>query len=281
MSNTYCCTKGNINHVLNFLKGLACIGVVFIHFHFPEPYGNIIAKISAFAVPLFFMIAGFYAYQKDISTIKRRLVKIAKILVYSLVLYTVYWFISHCITHSLADWLAHELRFKSLIKFIVFCTVDYAIPLWYLIAMLQTYILWYFVVKSEKEKLLVYTLPILFIAQFVSTSYVETLDLAWCLKINFVTRALAWFLLGYYINANKERVAKVKNIVIAFVGLLGLSIALSHILLKTTLDCSCVGLFLYSMAIFITGIKYSDLSISNMLVYIGERLSLYIYITAL
>lgn len=277
MTNTVCDDKQN--HLLDFLKGIACIGVVFIHFHFPEPFGNLISKICQFAVPLFFMIAGFYAYNRNSSTIKRRLIKIAKILLYSLLLYTVYWFISHCITHTLTSWLTQELRLKSLVKLVVFCTVDYAIPLWYLIAMLQTYILWYFVVRKKKENVLICTLPVLFIARFICTSYVETFCLSWCLKINFITCALNWFLLGYFINKNKEYIIKIPNYLIALSGLIGLLIALSHILFKTSIDISCVGLFLYVAAIFITGIKYSNMKISNILVYIGEKLSLYIYIS--
>lgn len=41
------------NRCLNFLKGIACIGVVFIHIPFPDVFGEIVVKIARFAVPLF------------------------------------------------------------------------------------------------------------------------------------------------------------------------------------------------------------------------------------
>ena len=45
--------KSNLNIMLNFLKGLACIGVVFIHITFPGKVGEIIKYASAYGVPIF------------------------------------------------------------------------------------------------------------------------------------------------------------------------------------------------------------------------------------
>lgn len=50
------------NRCLNFFKGLGCIFVIFIHFPFPGEIGRIISGLARFAVPLFFMISGYYAY---------------------------------------------------------------------------------------------------------------------------------------------------------------------------------------------------------------------------
>ena len=49
------------NQCLNFLKGLGSTGVVFIHITFPGLTGEIISKMAQFAVPVFFMITGYYA----------------------------------------------------------------------------------------------------------------------------------------------------------------------------------------------------------------------------
>ena len=71
---------GTINHKLNFLKCFACIGVVFIHITFPGRFGEIVRLGADYAVPVFFMIAGYYAWGKDTAVIKRRLIKMLKIL---------------------------------------------------------------------------------------------------------------------------------------------------------------------------------------------------------
>lgn len=47
---------------LYYLKALACLTVVFIHFPLPGIYGKISQCIAQFSVPVFFMISGFFAY---------------------------------------------------------------------------------------------------------------------------------------------------------------------------------------------------------------------------
>lgn len=69
--------------MLNLLKGFACIGVVFIHVSFPGVIGGIIKHASAYAVPIFFLIAGYYSFSKNLNTIKRKLIKIVKIFIFN------------------------------------------------------------------------------------------------------------------------------------------------------------------------------------------------------
>lgn len=44
----------NRNPMLDFIKGIACICVVFIHVTFPDRFGLILKNICGYAVPLFF-----------------------------------------------------------------------------------------------------------------------------------------------------------------------------------------------------------------------------------
>ena len=73
------------NECLNLLKCAACFGVVFIHVPFPGYLGDVIKSLSMFAVPLFYMIAGYYSYGCDYEKIKRRFIKICKIFVFGYV----------------------------------------------------------------------------------------------------------------------------------------------------------------------------------------------------
>lgn len=45
---------------IDYLKGLACIAVVFIHVKFPWPLTKTVTAFSRFAVPVFFAISGFF-----------------------------------------------------------------------------------------------------------------------------------------------------------------------------------------------------------------------------
>jgi len=51
------------NYCLDFIKGIACICVVFMHCEFPGIMGVVVQAISRFCVPLFFMVSGYFCYQ--------------------------------------------------------------------------------------------------------------------------------------------------------------------------------------------------------------------------
>ena len=93
------------NHCLNFLKGIACIGVVFIHIHFPGVTGGVAWRLSQFAVPLFLMIAGYYAFECDENVVKRRLIKILKILAVGYCVYFVWSFGIQLLKGNGVEWL--------------------------------------------------------------------------------------------------------------------------------------------------------------------------------
>lgn len=63
-------TSGSQQNVFNLFKGLACICVVFIHVRFPGIVGDVIWKLSQYAVPTFLMISGYFAIQKDEIIVK-------------------------------------------------------------------------------------------------------------------------------------------------------------------------------------------------------------------
>ncbi len=267
-----------MNHKLNFLKCFACFGVVFIHISFPGVFGQIVAKVGAFAVPVFFMIAGYYAFGSDAKTIKRRLFKIIKIFIIAYIVFLIY-----SITNAYARSedrinISAYFGWRLLIKAICFCTIDYAIPLWYLIAMSEAYITWYFVVKKRKEQVVLKLMPILFILQVLLISYCETMQLAWFWKTNYITRAMPWFLLGYYIHTYKNRfenLAVHKKISLAVFG--GV-ITTIPVVFQLSLDFSSVGYIPYAFGVFVLALKNPEKNLCKPLEYIGNNLSLSLYI---
>lgn len=268
------------NIMLNFLKGCACISVVFIHIKFPGLFGQTVHKLSGYAVPVFFMIAGYYAYDIDASVIKRRLNKILKIFILGYSCFFV-WNVFLKITTGgeLINWLINLITLKKAIYFFIFCTIGYAIPLWYLIAMAETYMLWYFVIKKNSEDYMVRIAPLLFLLQIFLTSYCETMDMSWSYKINFLTRSLTWFLLGYYFHTENGK--RYKNISTAKL-LLGVIIVCIITIIPTLFDIalkfSCIGYIPYAGCLFLIALKYPEKSISKPIEYIGDKLSLNIYI---
>lgn len=126
------------NNFLNFLKGIGCIGVVFIHVLFPGVFGKIIARLAAFAVPVFFLISGYYAFEKGgnvENTIRRRLKRIIRITVFSLVFYFVFFLGRLFFKHKLRIGLINMMTVKIGIKAIILGDFDFigAGHLWFFI----------------------------------------------------------------------------------------------------------------------------------------------------
>ena len=245
------------NDVLNLFKGLACISVVLVHIHFPGITGIVVQKsFSSFAVPLFLLIAGYFAFGKDESVIKRRLFKILKIL----------------------EWLSLNFNCTTPIKYIVFCTIDFAIPLWYLIAMVETYFVWYFAVKYKKEHNLMFVIPFLFVLKVVLTTYCETKHVPWMFKMNFLTEAMPFFLFGYYLRSKEDFFKSIPYMVLLLTMFAGCAFATYNVAFDVPVKMFSLGTLFYSLAVFVIAIKLPNKSYCKPLEYIGDKLSLNVYI---
>ncbi|MBR2938031.1 MAG: acyltransferase [Oscillospiraceae bacterium] len=271
--------KHVVNHKLNFLKGVACIGVVFVHVSFPGTFGGVSSYAAGFAVPIFFMIAGYFAWEVKTETIKRRLLKIAKIFIFAYLLFFAYSAAIAIKNQNLGFWLSTHFNWKTAIKYIFFCTVDFAIPLWYLIAMIETYVLWFFVVKHKKEQLAVKFLPYLFLLQILFSICCDVLQVAWSWKTNFIVRALPWFLLGYYLHTEKaENIRKTASYKVIILAVAGGIISVIPALVSLPFQVSTVGYILYALGLFVLCLKDPNNSTCKFVEYLGEKLSLNIYI---
>ncbi len=268
--------KNKENILLNFTKGISCLGVVLIHVCFPGIIGEILKKIFSYAVPLFFMISGYYIYGQNIEVTKRRLKKIIKYFIYSFLIYLVFNIIKNY--NQLLIWISQIFNLKNIIKLIVFCTIDWAIPLWYLIAMIETYVFWIIFYEKINKGTYKMILPILFGLQIISVTICETLDLSWLLKINFITRALPWFMLGYSFAENESKIAKISMHSIILYIFIGTIIAILPTIINTRIKFECIGYILIAPSIFAISLKFPEIHINSIIEFIGKKLSLYIYV---
>ncbi len=255
------------------------MGVVFIHISFPGKFGQIVLYASAYAVPIFFMISGYFAYGKNSDVIKRRLMRIVMIFLYAYLLFFLYNLAFSAKNHRVLQWLSDSYNWKTPIKYICFCTINFAIPLWYLIAMTETYIVWLFVVKRKKEQLVVNITPILFLLQIILTLYCETMQLEWFWKMNFLTRAMPWFMLGYYLNTEKaQKFRSTKTAALIIMVIFGCAIAVIPTTFDLPVKFNVIGYIPYAFGLFLLALKNPSESVCKPVEFVGNKLSLNIYI---
>ncbi len=270
----------NIKNVkLNLLKGFACIGVVFIHIQFPALFGQIIRYLAGFAVPIFYMTSGYYDYKKGEDVIRCRLFKIVKIFIVGYCYFFLYQIIYNSLNHTLGTWFADNFNWLTPVKYIVFCTIDFAIPLWYLIAMIEVYICWLIIVKKGKEQTAIAIMPVLFILRMILTGYCETVHLEWFWKINFLTDGMSWFLLGYYLHSPKSKwIRDLSSLKLVIMAAAGGVLVLFPAVVNPQIRMNVIGIIPYSLALFALTLKSPGDSICKPMEFIGEKLSLYLYI---
>lgn len=271
------------NFMFDFLKGIACIGVVFIHVAFPGQIGVIIGVLSRFAVPLFFMISGYFAYNEygnAKNIIIRRAKKILRITIYSLFLYILFTLASCTYNHSL-NYIIKLLSYISLwVKMLILGNFDvfYAPHLWFLPSLLYAYLVLYIVDVKNLYKLAYKCIPLLFILRILVCIITETFNMSWHLNSNFFVCALPYLLLGNYIAYNKALKNKWSNYTLIITIIVSSMLSVIWFMGNWKINITEIGTLVFSISLFIFANNNPQKSISKKVEILGSTYSLYVYI---
>ena len=134
------------NQRMDLYKGIAIYAVITIHVLFPGSFGSGVRALSRFAVPFFFLTAGYFNLGAGTPALLRRAGRTAKQLVWASLPYLLLGMILALRQGiSLSLWLRPLFSLKTLGDFIQFHTIPfpYAWQLWFLGALLMVYLLWW------------------------------------------------------------------------------------------------------------------------------------------
>lgn len=153
--------KKNRNYSLDLLKLISAFMVVFIHFRSFGALGKFIVVIARFAVPVFFMISGYFSYYDDRGKIKHKILRIVK-------LYITAFFFYFCFNvfvkvfagqYSEAIWyVSTYLRIRYVAPTVLFNESNTAIHLWFLGSLIYSYLIHYFIIGSKIKDNAIYVL---------------------------------------------------------------------------------------------------------------------------
>lgn len=196
---------------LDVIKFFAAFMVVYIHYGIVETgtyhlISHLIEGLCRLAVPLFFMISGyFYPMLKEKGRFRRHLIKLLFLAIGSSVLYN----LVHSVEllqdgGSIVEYLSTTYTPKIIIAFFIINADPASFHLWFLWASLYVYIIFFFVDKISKVNslyilsILVYivSIPVLF-----SKGYVT----------NFLFLGLPYMCLGRYMKEKKVFLAKTSD----------------------------------------------------------------------
>lgn len=196
--------------------------VVCIHATIPGRLGLVTTPQLKIAVPLFFMITGYYYKQtKDQQREKKQLVKILRLLISSFLLFFLWELFMTCVTSgSVAAYFGHIFNLRSILKLVLINDPPLGGHLWYLFALLYVLIIVFlFEKKWSREKLYPF-IPVFLLLDLVFGKYSRLLlglSLPQILVRNFFCVGLPFFLLGDLIKTRNIHMKPKKALLLALV----------------------------------------------------------------
>lgn len=195
---------------LDVLKLICSFLVVYIHQPFPGEVGGFVMPLTRVAVPIFFMITGFfYSQTREKGKEKSQIVKILKLLIVSHVLYFAFHILLNI--QSLGDYLMRFTEGKLWFEFLCLNESPFQ-ALWYLSALLYTLILVYLWEKKWDRKKLYPLIPILLAVNIILSKFSVALfgtAVSLVYVRNFLFAGLPFFLLGDFLHNHPIKIKKV------------------------------------------------------------------------
>ena len=273
------------NWQFDFLKGISCIFVVFLHCRFPDVIGDLIIYAFRFPVPIFFMITGYYSYGKDRTWIVKKALGILKMLLLTEFLYGG-WYMAVALLDngSLSLYLSALEGFRHPFRTIL-CGTVFNPTLWYLYAAFWTYVIIFFLGTARHKRWSYVLILVLLWGQIFGRFY-------WQNHYD-INQAIYWFrsaylfglpmtLLGSLLAEKAQWIKEKSGLPQAFlITVLGGGIMVVEYFVSgqymdfhiSTLFVS-VGLFMMAM----TFPAEKPVGAFSVVAYIGRRLSMWIYL---
>lgn len=274
------------NRCLNFFKGIACLQIVTAHILFPGYLGELLFTLAHWTVPFFFMISGYYSYQKEESKFFKKIwPKVLNILKITIVAISIYFFgllLNKLLEGGLFQWFKEIFSLKNLFDAVIMNNFELSIKaghLWFLPSLIYCYLLLYIAVKYRKVNVLYFLIPILLIARML-VPYLP--GFTYHYQQNALLGGLPYFMIGYYFSEQKDKTSKylekTTNKQILTIILIGLLIRSAKLFIQPTIDIFEIGSVLSSVSIFLFALKNSERYIYQPLEIIGIKYSLFIYV---
>lgn len=204
----------NRNIGLDILKSIAAFFIDCIHAPFYGEFGKYATSIARCAVPIFFMITGFF-YNEKVNRLKsnNQILKILKLCIISNIFYFIFKIIINNIDDSKPTLFMNNIFSpKSMVKLFFFNESPIYIHLWYLNALLYVLIIMKLVIKYNLLRYMYIITPMLLLFDIIFGKYSLLLfnrEIPYIYIRNFLFVGIPYFCIGNYIS--KKMYNKIKE----------------------------------------------------------------------
>lgn len=278
------------NGCLNFVKGCACFGVLYMHTGYDCLFSSMVACLSRFAVLIFFMVSGYYCYNEDRNVVNQNIPKKIKHILKLCIVASIVYFLYSSIVQPFLDgtitdfilYIKQWCRLKSFIYFIVFNQLPFGGTLWFLFALLYCYLIFMLINRNNWYKGAYTAIPCLIILHIVSRGIIQYFNLIdenvnIVFYRNFIFMGFPFFMLGNYIHRYEKKIvnkfSNEKLMKLICVGMIGSCVERLIVVLELYL-----GTVIATFCIFVFTIKNPEKKINSLVAVIGEKFSMPIYV---
>ena len=274
------------NHLIDFIKGVAALGVVLVHFQFPGELGSILCSVGVAGVVFFYLVSGYYAYSADDEKACANLLKrFKRNLVITLIAVPVYliFTVIEQLSYGTLDLWAQQLCDPMLYVRMVFLgdfEFIHGDPLWFMPALLYSYLILWLFHKFRISRFAYILLPLLLLLRVGMETYTNSFGEDWHLSGNFLVGALPVMLLGHYIASKKEKFTQIPLYLTAPYALF--AAALLFVTVNTLvfdLDVSQIFKIWLATEAFLMAIRLPEKRGIKALETLGKKYSLYVYLS--
>ena len=274
------------NHLMDLVKGIAALCIVLVHFPFPGIFGASLACIGVCGVVFFFLISGYYAFDQDDEAACRKLVKRFKknliITLIAVLVYAAYTVIEQAVLGTMDLWLENFTNPWLIPRMIVLGDFSFihGDPLWFMPALLYSYLILYFLHKRKIGKYAYILLPLLLLLRIGTETYTNSYGADWHLSGNFLVGALPIMLLGHYIAGKKDNFSKLPLYLTAsYTVFAAVLMLISANVPVFGLDISQVFKIWCAVEVFLLTLRLSGKKPVPFMGRVGDKYSLTIYIS--
>ena len=218
--------KTQKNNTLEILKLLASYMVVFIHVSFYGKLGVAIDALARFAVPFFFLVSGYCSYQITTEKIKKRIKNILTLLIFSSICCNIFEIVKllKYSPDALGSFFDKYANLSTYVNLLVFNVPVSSGHLWYLVAILYVYVIFYFTTKFKiKEKaifIISFSLLLLHVLLGEGLS-IFGIVVPFPLLRNFALMGIPFFALGLFTKKHESKFQNIPNYVIFVLAVTG------------------------------------------------------------
>ena len=250
------------NGTIDIIRIIASFAVVLCHVHLPDPYTHGSMAIARFAVPFFYMVAGWFLFtpgnDRDVceKRIKRSLMATVRMTVFCTVLYAVTNTVS-CVLkgREMFYWFTSWLSGETLLNLVVFNYGQLISSImWYLFAYIYVLLILLVLNHTGLLKKVYFLIPVLIIANLVMA---DTLDIRWFHVGNWLFTALPFVLLGIFLREKPVFSVRFSKITLWIMIIAGTAMTIAESLVYHE-HILYVGTLLTTFGLFSLSIKCAD-----------------------